>query len=278
MELHSVARMFDNEPVLDGYSSAYLFDGQVRNFNDASSTGATLRRRVLSVAPEYTLPARQVVQLGTMRWLAGLGLVDTFQGAPIRKTYNLRVGMDLFDLYTPGQVCLGNVVTPDKAYGYSEYFKDLANTTTDSELDTFWNVFFAPSEPVFQGKFLKVGDRLLRVRQTYITAEKLRIAESDELDSDWSQALVFDLGVYDPIEDTYGAFDVAVNGIQMDLLKFYRWRLEAEASRKAGDRTVFVPLTVTPVVGTKFTMQGSGWVVLSVQRELDAWALHARLG
>lgn len=277
MELHAVARMFDNEPVYDGYGGAYLFDGQVRNFNDASSTGATLRRRVLSVAPDLDVPARRVVRLGSKVWLAGIDLVDTFQGEGIRKTYNLRYGMDLFNLLSPGEVCVPPVVPPVAAYAYSEFFKAVSNTQTDSELDTFWNVFFAPGEPVSEGRFLQVGSRLLRVRQAYLTAESLRVAEADELDADWSQELVFDLGVYDPVLDTYTNASSTVRGIQMDLLKFYRWRLEAEAVRKPGDRTVFVPTSLTPKVGANFTMLGATWQVLAFQRELDTWALHVRL-
>lgn len=276
MRLHSGAIYFDRETVYDGYNGIALFKGQVRNFNDASSTGATLRRRVLSVAPGLTVPLRRCVQLGDLHWIAGIGLTDTFQGKPIRLTYNLRVGSNLFEILAPAAACTAGAALAT-AYGYEEFFKDSGDNQTSSSLDTFWNIFFAPVEPVKAGSFLRVGTRMLRVRQAYATAEELRIAEADELDEDWSQAAVFtNLGTYDPIFDTYPTTTTSVPVIQMDIFKFFRWRVEAEAQKQPGDKTVFVPKTVTPKTGATFTMNGGTWRVLAVQPEQDIWALHAR--
>ena len=276
MRPHSAAIFFDREVVRDGYTGAVLFKAQIKNFNDSSSTGATLRRRVLSTAPTNSLPARGCIQLGNLRWIGGLGLMDTFQGRDIRHTYNIRVGSSLFDILSPANACTG-ATAAFPAYAYEEFFKDNQDTGVTSSYDTFWNIFLSPSEPVAVGTFLRSGGRLLRVRQTYINAEELRVAESDELDADWSQMVVFsDLGVYDPVTDTYSSTTISVKAIQMDSFKLYKWRAEAEAQKKPGDRTVIVPTTVTPVVGSSFTMVGRAWRVLSVQPEIDAWALHAR--
>lgn len=276
MRLHNAAIFFDRETVQDGYTGATLFKAQVKNFNDASSTGATLRRRVLSVSPANIMPARGCVKLGNLHWIAGIGLIDTFQGRDIRHTYNLRVGSSLFDILTPANACIGALATVS-AYGYEEFFKDNQDNTSGSAYDTFWNIFFSRSEPIVVGSFFRSGSRMLRVRQTYVNAEELRVAESDELDTDWSQVAVFtDLGAYNPVTDTYNSTAVSVQAIQMDSFKLYKWRVESEAQKKPGDRTVLVPLTVTPVIGSTFTMVGRSWRVLSVQPELDAWALHSR--
>lgn len=275
MRLHNVARYFDNETVKDGYSGAVLFKAQVRNVNDSSSTGATLRRRTMSLAANLSVPTRRCIALGSQKWIAGLPLIDTFQGKDIRKTYNLKSATNLLKILTPGQVCANEVGTD--AYGHEEYFKDTMNAQADSELDTFWNVFLAPNEPCSQGKFLRVGSRLLRARQTYRSPEDLLVAQSDELDSDWSQVATFtELGTYNPITETYNGVPVVVNTIQVDVTKFYRWRLLAESEVQPGDRAVFAPLTVTPLAGRNLTMLGRTWVIRSVQPESDAWALHVR--
>ena len=277
MRLHNAAIFFDRETVLDGYTGATLFKAQVKNFNDASSTGATLRRRVLSTSPASVMPARGCVRLGDLHWIAGVSLADSFQGRDIRHTYNLRIGSSLFDILTPGRACSGVVSVPP-AYGYEEFFKDNQDNLTGSAYDTFWNIFFSPSEPIVVGSFLRVGSRMLRVRQTYVNAEDLRVAESDELDADWSQTVVFtDLSTYNPVTDTYTGTTISVQGVQLDSFKLYKWRVESEAQKKPGDRTVIVPLTITPVVGATFTMVGRSWRVISAQPELDAWALHSRL-
>lgn len=276
MKFKNVAIFFDRESIFDGYVGNLLFRAQVKNFNDASSTGATLRRRVLSVAPGTLIPARRCLQVSGLRWLAGLGVTDTFQGETVRDTYNLRVASSLFEALTPAQAC-SSAVSPSKVYGYEEFFKDTSDSGSSSDYDTFWNVFFAPIEPVSSGTFLRSGSRLLRVRQTYVNAEQLRVAESDELDPDWSQSALFtNQGAYDPVTDTYPSTTVSVQAVQMDIFKFYRWRVEAESQRKPGDRTVFVPTAVSPVVGSVFTMQGTSWRVLALQPEKDALALHVR--
>ena len=277
MRLHNAATFFDREIVRDGYTGAVLFKAQVRNFNDASSTGATLRRRVLSMAPTNVMPTRGCVRLSNLYWIAGIRVTDTFQGRDIRHTYNLRVGTNLFDILSPANACIGASVTTN-AYGYEGFFKDNQERPEASAYDTFWNIFFCPVEPVVVGSFLRTGARMLRVRQTYLNPEGLRVAESDELDLDWSQPVLFtDLGAYDPVTDTYAGTTIAVQAIQMDSFKLYKWRVESEAQKKPGDRTVIVPLTVTPAVGSTFSMIGRNWRVLSVQPELDAWALHSRL-
>ncbi len=277
MRLHSAAIYFDRETVRDGYTGAVLFKAQVKNFNDASSTGATLRRRVLSMAPVNSMPARGCVLLSNLHWIAGIRITDTFYGKEIRHTYNLRVGTSLFDILSPGNACIGAAAT-SPAYGYEGFFKDNQDNLAGSSYDTFWNIFFCPIEPVIVGSFLRAGSRMLRVRQAYVNPEGLRVAESDELDADWSQVAVFtDLGAYNPVTDTYASTTVSVPAIQMDSFKLYKWRVESEAQKKPGDRTVIVPLTVTPAVGSTFTMVGRSWRVISVQPELDAWALHSRL-
>lgn len=276
MRVSNAAIYFDRELVSDAYTGIPLFRGQVKNFNDASSTGATLRRRVLSLAPSFSVPTRRCVQIGPLKWLAGIGLIDTFQGVEVRNTYNLRVASNLFEVLTPAAAC-NSAATVNSAYGYEEFFKSSQDSQVSSDYETFWNVFFAPGEPIQEGTFLRVGPRLLRVRQVYVNAEKLKVAQSDELGTDAAQALVFsNLGIYDPITDTYPSTTQVVQGLQMDMLKFYRWRLQAEADKQPGDRSVFAPLTVTPKVGSVFTMAARSWRVVSLQQEQDAWAMHAR--
>lgn len=276
MKFKNVAIFFDRESIYDGYVGNLLFRAQIKNFNDASSTGATLRRRVLSVSPGTLLPDRRCLQVSGLRWLAGLGITDTFQGESVRDTYNLRVASSLFEVLTPAQAC-STLPSTFKSYGYEEFFKDTQDSSSSSDYDTFWNIFFAPIEPVSAGTFLRAGSRLLRVRQTYVNAEQLRVSESDELDAGWSQTAVFtNQGAYDPITDTYTPTTVSVQAVQMDIFKFYRWRVEAEAQRKPGDKTVFVPNTAAPTAGSTFSMSGGTWRVLAVQPERDALAIHAR--
>lgn len=276
MELHDVALAFDNDPLYDAYTNEYLFDGQLSSYDDSTSDGATIRRRILSFGPQYELPARRVLTIYGEQWLAGAYVDDGFQGEPIRRQATLKRADRLYSILTPSQACAAAVGTP--AYGQRVYFKDMSNALTDSEYDAFWNVFFSPTEAVVKGTFLRDDLGVLyRVRNAYLPTEGLRVCQSDELDSNARLSVVFDSGSYNPVTETRVAGTTTVNGIWVEMPKFFRFRHRSEQLTQAGDISVFIPTTYTPKVGDQFTMDSLKWQVLTFQAELDAWALHSRL-
>jgi hypothetical protein len=276
MELHDVARVFDNDALYDAYTGEYLFDGQLSSYDDSTSDGATIRRRILSFAPEYSLPDRRVVAIYGEHWLAGAHVDDGFQGTPIRRQATLKRADHQFNILTPSQAC--TAASGTLAYAQRLYFKDTANALTDAEYDAFWNIFFAPSEPIVKGTFLRdEGGTLYRVRNNYLPTEGLRVCQCDELDSNARLSVVFDSGTYNPVTETRSGGTTTVNGIWVELPKFFRFRHRSEQDTQAGDISVFIPTSYTPKVGDTFTMDGLKWQVLTFQAELDAWALHARL-
>jgi hypothetical protein len=276
MKLANAAIYFDNDPFLDGYTGTSLFSGQTASYDDSSSDGATIRRRVLSVAPSVTMPTRRVVSLYGDRWLVGTGTPDGFQGSVIRQHFSMKRVTDLMAVLTPAQALSAASGTP--AYTQKMYFKDTVNSLTDAEYDTFWNVYLAPSETVVKGTFLRDASSVLyRVRGTYLPPEGLRVAQADELDSDAVKSCVFNTGAYNPTTDAFAAGSSTVSCIWLDMPKLFRFRHVSEAGMQAGDRAVLVPTSVTPVPNMVFTMDSLRWRVLSVQAELDAWVVHARL-
>lgn len=276
MELHDVARAFDNDALYDAYTGDYLFDGQLSSYDDSTSDGATIRRRILSFAPEYDLPTRRVLRIYGENWLAGAHVDDGFQGERIRRQATLKRADRQYSILTPSEACAA--ATGTLAYGQRLYFKDMSNALTDAEYDVFWNVFFSPSEQIVKGTFLRDDTGILyRVRNTYIPTEGLRVCQSDELDSNARLTVTFDSGTWNPVTETRTAGTTAVNGVWVEMPKFFRFRHRSEQLTQAGDISVFIPTTYTPKVGDQFTMDGLKWQVLTFQAELDAWALHARL-
>lgn len=272
-----VARYFDREEAYDGYTGALLFYCQFSSFDDKSADGSTSRRRTLSVSDAVEIPARRCIELQTQRWLIGNGNDDSFLGKRMRQSFGMKRVTDLATIMTPAQAC-NPAGTGTAAYAQLEYFKDTVNSLNDSGYDTFWNTYFAPDEPVLSGSFLKIGTRMLRVRQRYTPVEGLLTAQSDELDADWSQSITFTSnGTYSPITDALTTISTAVNAVQTDLSKFYKWQTASDADTQAGDKVVFVPAaSITPLVGAVFTMASRSWRVLSVVAEADSWALHVR--
>ncbi len=277
MDLKDAARFFDKDPVYDGYSSALLFYGHTSPHDDHTSSGATSRRRTLTTVPTNTAPARGVVLLYGERWLVGSNNPDTYYGAQIRRNFDLKKSTGLMKLLTPAQACLSASGTD--FYAHKEYFKDTLDPMSSADVDTQWNIFCPTNEAVVKGSFLREGTTVYRVRNIYPTIELLHVAETDQFDADALQAVAFvSTGAIDPLTDLPAAIAISTTGIQTDQPKYYQFRLEAEAERKPGDRTVFVAKSVTtPTVGAIFTMLSKSWRVLSIVSEGDAWALQARL-
>jgi hypothetical protein len=276
MKLVNAARYFDKDSVLDAYTSAFLFKGQMLSPAEHVS-GDTFRRHTLSAQDGLTSPARHAVSILGDVWLLGDSNPDGFKGAVIRRNYSLKRSTGLIKLLTPAQACLSSAGT--SMHAYKEYYRDNLNPVTDAEFDTMWNIYCPPNEAVIKGSFFLDGAMLLRVRNSYRSVEGFNIAETDQFDSDALQAATFTSNAGISLTtDLPSTVSVATTVIQTDQAKFYKFRTAAEADRKPGDRTVFVAKSaLTPKVGAVFTMLGGPWKTLSVVDEADSWALSARL-
>ncbi len=279
MRFRDVARHFDRESAYDGYTGAFVFKCQYSSFDDSAGDGSTNRRRGMSVAPNTPIPARRCIDLASQKWLVGQPTDDSFLDKVTRQNYNLKKVTDSVAVLTPAQACLASAGVDVHVQKY--YFKDTVNALTDSDYNTFWNIFFAANESVSKGAFLRdTAGLIYRVRQKYAVAEGFTVAQSDELDTDARQTgVVFDTGVYNPLTDTTSAGTVFASVLQFEVPKFYRFRQQQESVVMPGDRMVFVAPSqlAAPKIGGQFTMQALRWRIVALQLEKDAWALHVRL-
>lgn len=277
MKLRNVSRFFQEAPVLDGYSGVSLFVAHTTPHDDHTSSGATARRRTMTVDIDKSAPARRVVSIFGEYWIVGNSNLDSYKGATVKKNFGLKKATDLATLRTPGQACLDAGGTA--FYIQREYFRDVNNPLTESDIDTQWNVFCPLNETLAVGSLFVYGSRLARIRNFYSTVDEYQVAEADQLDIDARQAVTFvTTGAINTVTDLPVSASVATYALQFEDTKFYRFRDQAEASRKPGDKTVFVAASaVTPLVNATFTMLGKTWRVMQVQAESDAWALQARL-
>ena len=274
MKLKAAAKYFDDTSVHDGYTSAYLWLCQFSSFNDANAVGSTSTRRILSIAPGLTIPARRAIKIFDDVWLVGDGNPDSWKGAVIRQSFNMKKATSLATLLTPSEACLASAGTT--AYVQQIYFKDTVNSLNNADYDPFWNFFLAPVETVDKGSFIRVGSKLYRVRSAYLPLEDLRIAQSDEVDAGPLDA-TFATGAYVPATDSFSAGSVATKVILLDFNKLYENQTKASNSVAKGDVSALVPKSaLTPAVGKTVAVQDATWKILAVDSELDCWLLHLR--
>lgn len=278
MRLKNISKHFNNDRILDGYTGAFLFKAHTSAHDDHTSSGATARRRTMRTVVGTVAPARRVVQLYDDFWLVGNANLDSYDGAGVRRSYGLKKSTGLMALLSPAEAC--SAAAGLDMHAQKEFYRDTVNPTTESETDVMWNIFCPFNEAVAKGSFLRQAGRLFRVRSVYPTVDEYLVAEADELDPGAPQTAVFIAnGPRDLVTDQVPVVSVSVPVIQFDDAKFYRFSDEAEADRKPGDLTVFMPAAALAVkVGARLTMFGKSWLVRTAQPELDALALRIRIG
>lgn len=277
MKLRDVSRFWQKTPVTDGYTGASLFSAHTTPHDDHTSSGATARRRTMTVDIDKTAPARRVVDILGEKWIVGNSNLDAYSGTVVKKNFGLKKATDLAAFVTPAEAALAAAGT--EFYIQREFYRDAANPLSESDLDAEWNVFCPFNETLQVGAFFRYGGRFARVRSFYTTVDEYLIAEADQLDTDARQAATFTTtGAINVITDLPTSSSIATNVLQFDDAKFYRFRNEPESSRKPGDKIVLAAQSVVtaPAVGMTLTLLGQTWRVVQFQDELDAWAMRVR--
>lgn len=274
MRLLNASRYFDDTVIRDAYSNAYLFKGQVAAYIDSQVDGTIARRRVISLAPNLTIPNRRALKYGSEVWIVGNGVSDHLQGHELRKSYMAKKSTELFSIKTPGQAAL--VSTGVTAYGQSDYLKSTVNSQTDSNYDGQYEITFSTSETINPGTILTQGSRYFSVRGKHTLLEGFIVAEADELDTGNISMVFSGMGAYDPVTDTYATATVTTTGILADRYKIYQHRTESDPLSKAGDMSILVASSaIIPLVGHQVSALGD-WVIEEVLPYQDAWLCHVR--
>lgn len=280
MKLKNAARVFDTCPVYDAYSGALLFKIQTSTFLESSTEGSTSARRTISVDPALVLPTHSAILALGQLILIGADNPDEWKGSAIRTAYWTKRITDDFKMLTPGEAALSAMGT--RALGQKEYLRESLNAPTDSNLDPVWNIYISKSLTPDVGYFFRSVNTLFRVRSTYKDIDGFTTCLSDEVDEAPLAVSMAVGNAYDPITDTYTGTTVNTTGIQVDYVKAYTKKTQADFLAKTGDIALVVDRTATAglKVGTEVTIASSiyagKWRVLNFLQEADSFNLHLR--
>lgn len=273
-EMCDVARHFDDADTYDGYNplGVPLFQAQFSTFVEAAPDGSTSNRRVLSVAPDVTLPLRRVLKLHDELWVAGTGLVDMFQNVAVRKSYWLKKIFANFNLSTPAQACNG--VPGLDAYGHRVFLKSTVNGVSDAGYEPFWNLYFGANETAVAGTFLRDSfNTWYRCRVTYQSDEGFRMVEADQLSP--PVAVIYGSNpVYNPELDVMTSTPVSVQGFALQPSKLYKFLTNTDEKYFSGDQSLITSVPLTPE--STISVAGEVYQVLDCTPELDAFVSHIR--
>ncbi len=274
MRLVNASRYFDDVPIRDAYTNAYLFNGQVAAYIDSQVDGTISRRRIISLAPNILLPQRRALKYGGEVWLVGDGIKDHLQSVALRTSYATKKCDNLYTIRTPGAACLGT--GGFTAYGQADYLKSTVNGITESEYSAQYDISFSPSETLVRGYIVSAGSRYYHIRGIHDLLEGFQVAESDSLEAAAVTAVFTEGGTYNPVSDTYGSTSVSTGGLLMDMSKLYEFRTALDPENHKGDKSLLVAASaITPRIGQSVSALGA-WRVTKVLPYQDAWYCHLR--
>lgn len=279
MRLSVAARYFDKTLCADSFNLGTTFRGQLDLFDDSKRDGATVARRVLSVDPAVTIPARRVIRISGEDWIVGASQADSFNGAAIRVKYILQRAHGAATVKSVAQVLgtAGSLAT----YGGKLWVKDLKEVEVSSKLSGFFNLYMPTPDAVDAGNVITLLNRVHIVRNIYLSAAGFNVAECDELAID-----AVTVGTYTPMtfsaanDDRTPSAGVALNVLRLRYQDEYQYLNEAEPKYAVGDLRVLIRKAdvATARVNDQFTVGGEVYEILSVADEDGGlcWGLHLK--
>lgn len=277
MLLSVAASYFDDVLCQDAFNANTKFYGQLDVYDDSRRDGATVVRRILSVAGGTALPARRVLAIHGEQWIVGTHEADSFKGSIVRDKHILQRAQGACSIRTPAQALSSGGVS---SYGAKLWVKDMKEVESSSKLSGFFNLYLPSAETVSRGDLVQLGGREHIVRNAYLSAAGFLVAESDELDAGAIAAATFTPYSYSPATDgVIAGTPVAVQALRMRFQDDYEYPSDSAPKFVSGDIRVFVRKGVTlaaPAPRDTLTLTDGIWQVQSVSDETGCWGLHLR--
>lgn len=280
MDVAMAAGFFDNQPVVDAYSSETLFLGQPDLHDLSERDAAAGWRRTLS-SVEMAIPARGCIALNSEVFIAGRETPDFFQGEEIRRYVLLHPTDGLASFGYPSDF-LAAVQTLTEAYTAESWLKDRKFEDEGSGLRPEYIHYFHTSETLSPEMIIlsENGD-YFRLQAVSRQTGGLLVATGFSLGAAALQTVSYvNAGAYDPGSDSSSAAaPVAVSAFAEFFRANYQY-VKADAEKyRPGDivLTVLVADVTDPAPGDTFTVGGTDYRVLSRQPDgYSCWEVHLR--
>lgn len=276
MKLQSAASYFDNTPCYDAYTGVHLFDAQLDLYDDSKRDGQSAQRRILSLDPKFSIPAKRVIKIESDYWILGDNNPDYFQGSAIRNKYIIQRADQLARVYTPAQLLLG--LSGSAIYLGRSWVKSIKQVEISSEQFSEYELIGAITETLDAGSLVKYYDDWFIVSDSVETAGGFKAGVSEQVHENLPINVVWGKRTYQPLSDTYTINGVSLNVLKLRWQSIFKYEQPAATKYKAGDSVIVVLKSDVSSVGTADTfMVGSETYAVIASFGLDqCWAIHVR--
>lgn len=276
MRLRRAATRFDDSMLFDAYTNALVGRGQLDPTDIFKLDGASVRRRVISVAPEVSPPTRRAVRLGTDAYLIGEPSTDEWKGSPIRTKYVLH--------HTPGQVTIKSIeeALSNQAgrmmYASREWNKDVPDSQTSSAYFNDYHIFISYTESVKMYDLLWIDGQWHICHAVHPSLSGFTDAVSHEILGTVFETVALGSRSYDPVTDSYTSNPTNATVLRLRWAEQYSYMTAAQTSYVRGDETVMVLKSAWPEASASdvLTLSDGRWRVIDVQDQGAVLALHTR--
>lgn len=274
MRLAAAAARFDKQVLTDAYGSATLL-GQFDLFDDSKRDGAVTRRRMLSVAPGVSMPARGALASDGIVWLVGMQNPDYFNGAAIRRKYPLHQSDGLASVQSFGQYLSSTAGL--SAYSAIEWTKAMKEIDESSDLVDVLTAVFTKGESLTLPAMMTLAGATYLLREAHVSSAGFQVVNADEIKAPASETGTFTGRTYDPVNDTWTGSNVSVKFLRLRWQSHFEYLSPRTLHYLPGDDTlVCLKSAATPKANDTVVLADGKWQVLNVQSEGDCWSIHAR--
>ena len=280
MDLAAAAGFFDDQPVLDAYTKAFLYNGQPDLHDLSERDAATGWRRTLS-STNLVDSSRGCVELDGEQFLTGRVVKDFFQNTIVRQYVMLHPTDSLVSYGFP-ESYLTQTIPLVEAYAATSWLKDRKFELQGAELYPEYTTFMHPVESPDYGMVIAIapGD-YLRVQSVSRQTGGLLAVTSFSMGADALQTIAYVAsGAYDPATDSSSASaPVSISAFVEFFRAAYHFTNNAAVKFERADMVVTVSKTsvIAPKPGDVLTDRGVVYRVLESQDDLHgSWLLHGR--
>lgn len=275
MRLIKAASHFDKLSVLDAYTNAALFKAQFSIYDDSKRDGLTVQRRVLSVAPSVTIPARRAVKIDGIPWIIGDDSPDYYGDTSIRKGYVIHRPDELATFKTIPQflaASAGSTAYASKLWVKTGKELEISATAIDQ-----MNIYAAVGEPLNVGTLAYLGGVWAYIHSVYVSAAGFLTATANELDEPVAVTATIGTRTYVPATDTYTTVTTTAAGLRIRWQEAFKYLSKSSVTYERGDiQLMLLTAAGTPTPKDLITLTDGVWKVMSVTNEGAFWSLHLR--
>lgn len=275
MRLSRVARKFDNVVAQDAYGTdTFMVQYEPMSFSKIDGTSVT--KRMVSAAPEITMPARGAIKIDGMNYVVGHGAPDYWMGEVIRVSYVIQGATGLANLHSIASAIAQTA--PVTAYAALVFSKYMPEANDNSKYPPQYQVFLAGSESAPADSLIQLDGKWFLVKQSYISTSGLRIALANELDEPVFETVSYGARAYDPITDSYTSSTSSVRVLRVKWSEHFHYLTVSDETYQRGDIQILAMQSDLPNVKASdiMTLSDGVWRVLSVQDEGVTVSLHMR--